>query len=261
MHPGVAPTAWGLHQGGSGGVTRQCRGCPRCELSPLDLAVPRGVSEVRQVLLWVGWRAPRRGGVGIVCHGNSGVVLVPRVGVGQERGRGVAVMVTGAITRVGPLVPVGTAAPYRWATQGYTGEAGICQGGAGRSADGAWPPQAPFTAPTSTPPQAPLTAPTSTPPQAPLTAPTSTPPQAPLTAPTSTPPQAPLTAATSTPPQAPITAATSTPPQAPQTAPTSTPPQAPQTALTSTPPQAPLTALTSTPPQAPLTAPGDLAPV
>ena len=26
-----------------------------------------------------------------------------------------AVMVTGAITRVGPLVPVGTAAPYRWA--------------------------------------------------------------------------------------------------------------------------------------------------
>ena len=49
-----------------------------------------------------------------MCHGNPGVVLVPRVGVGQERGRGVAVMVTGAITRVGLLIPVGTAAPYRW---------------------------------------------------------------------------------------------------------------------------------------------------
>ena len=87
-HPGVAPTTWGLHQGGSGGATRQCRGCPRCGLSPLDLAVPRGVSEVRLVPVWVGWRAPGRGGVGIVCHGNPGVVLIPRVGVGQKRGRG-----------------------------------------------------------------------------------------------------------------------------------------------------------------------------
>ena len=109
MHPGVVPTFWGLHQGGSGGATRPRQGRPRCVLSPLDLAVPRGVSEVRLVAVWVGWRAPGRGDVGIVCHGNPWVVLVPLLGVGQERGRGVAV------TRVGPLVLVGTATPYRWA--------------------------------------------------------------------------------------------------------------------------------------------------
>ena len=50
-----------------------------------------------------------------MCHGNPGVVLVPREGIGQERGLGVAVVVTGAITTGGPLVPVGTVAPYRWA--------------------------------------------------------------------------------------------------------------------------------------------------
>ena len=73
----------------------------------------------------VGWGAPRRGGGGggIVGHGNLWVVLVPRVGIGQKRGRGVAV------TRVGPPVPVGTATPY-WqvvvAVPGAApGEAGI----------------------------------------------------------------------------------------------------------------------------------------
>ena len=73
----------------------------------LDLTVPQMVSEVRLVPVWVALGAPGRGGVGIVGHGDPGVVLVPRVGIGQERGRGVAV------TGVGPLVPVGIATPYR----------------------------------------------------------------------------------------------------------------------------------------------------
>ena len=113
MHLGAAPTIWRLGQGRVGGARRQCRGCPRCGRLPLDLAVPRGVPEVRFVQVWVGGKAPGWRGEGIVCHGNSGVVLVPRAGVGQHRGRGVVVMVTGAVTRVGLLAPQCTAAPYR----------------------------------------------------------------------------------------------------------------------------------------------------
>ena len=80
---------------------RPRRGCPRCGLLFPGLAVPRVVSEVRLVVVRVGWGAPGRGGVGVVRHGDPGVVLVPRVEIRQERGRGVTIMVTGALTREG----------------------------------------------------------------------------------------------------------------------------------------------------------------
>ena len=73
---------------------RRRRVCPRCALPVPSLALPRVAPEVRLVAVWVGRGAPERGGVGVVCHGNPGVMLVPRVGVRQEGGRGVAIVVT-----------------------------------------------------------------------------------------------------------------------------------------------------------------------
>ena len=40
---------------------RSHRGCPHCGLLPPNLAIPRGMPEVRLVPVWVGWGAPGRG--------------------------------------------------------------------------------------------------------------------------------------------------------------------------------------------------------
>ena len=46
-------------------------------------------------------------------HGKPGVVLVPRVRVGQEGGCSMAIVVAWVFTGVQPLVAVGTTAPRR----------------------------------------------------------------------------------------------------------------------------------------------------
>ena len=86
-------------------------GCPRCVPSFPGLAVPRVVSEVRMVAVRVSSGAAGRGAVGVVRHGDP--VLVPRLGIRQERGGGVTIMVTRVLTGVKPLVATGTAAPRR----------------------------------------------------------------------------------------------------------------------------------------------------
>ena len=76
MHPGVDSSTGGRHRGGSGGVTGLPSGCPRCELLSPSLAVTQVLPELRLVPVWIGEGAPGWGGVGIVCHGDPGVVLV-----------------------------------------------------------------------------------------------------------------------------------------------------------------------------------------
>ena len=74
-------------------------------------------------------------------NGDPGVLLVPRVGIRQERGRGVTIMVTGALTGVRPLIAVGTVAPRRRAIVPIPKAASAvwdCPGGVGCTAAGAW---------------------------------------------------------------------------------------------------------------------------
>ena len=52
-------------------------------------------TEVRLVAVGVGLGAPGRGSVGVVGHGHSGVVGVPRVRVGQEEGCCMVVVAAG----------------------------------------------------------------------------------------------------------------------------------------------------------------------
>ena len=114
-HPRVGPLAGGRHRGGNGGAARRRQGCPRCAPPALALAVPRMPTEVWLVAVRVGWGAPGRGSVSVVCHGHAGVVGVPRVRVGLEGGCSMAVMAAWVFTGVQPLVAVGTATPRRQA--------------------------------------------------------------------------------------------------------------------------------------------------
>ena len=81
-------------------------GHPLCGLSFPGLAVPGVVSNVRLVVVRVRLGALGRGGIGFV-------VLVPRVGIRQETGRRVTIMVTGALTGIRLIVAEGTVAPRR----------------------------------------------------------------------------------------------------------------------------------------------------
>ena len=67
-------------------------------------------TEVRLKAVGVGWGAPGRGSVGVVGHGHSGVVGVPRVRVGPEGGYCMVVVAAGM--RAG-LIAVRAATPRR----------------------------------------------------------------------------------------------------------------------------------------------------
>ena len=112
-HPGVGPLVGGRHRGGSGGAARRRPGCPRCAPPAHALSVPRMPTKVWLVAVRVGCGAPGRGSVGVVGHGNAGVVPVPRVRVGLEAGCSMAVVAAWVLTGVCPLVAVGTATPRR----------------------------------------------------------------------------------------------------------------------------------------------------
>ena len=95
MRPGAGPGHGGRRRGGSGGAETRRQGCPRCAPPCPGLPVPRTPTEVRLVAVGVGWGAPGRGSVGVVGHGHSGVVGVPRVRVGQEGGCCMVVVAAG----------------------------------------------------------------------------------------------------------------------------------------------------------------------
>ena len=115
MHPGASPLGGGRRRGWSGGAARRCLGCLRCAPPALALVVPRLPAEVRLEAVRVGWGAPGRGSVRVVGQGHAGVVGVPRVWVGLERGCSMVVVAARVCAGVHPLIPVGTATPRRWA--------------------------------------------------------------------------------------------------------------------------------------------------
>ena len=110
MRPGADPGRGGRRRGGSGGAETQRRGCLRCAPPCPRLPVPRMPTEVRPEAVGVGWGAPGRGSVGVVGHGHSGVVGVPRVRVGLEGGCCMVVVAAGVCAG---LIAVRTATPRR----------------------------------------------------------------------------------------------------------------------------------------------------
>ena len=110
MRPSAGPGRGGCRRGGSGEAETQRQGCLRCAPPCPGLPVPRMPTEVRLEAVEVGWGAPGRGSVGVVGHGPSGVVGVPRVRVGLEAGCCMMVVAAGVCAG---LIAVRAATPWR----------------------------------------------------------------------------------------------------------------------------------------------------
>ena len=110
MRPSAGPGRGGRRRGGSGEAETQRQGCLRCAPPCPGLPVPRMPTEVRLEAVGVDCGAPGRGSVGVVGHGHSGVVVVPRVRVGLEGGCCMVVVAAGVCAG---LIAVRAATPRR----------------------------------------------------------------------------------------------------------------------------------------------------